>query len=149
MVMRYYGNKDGLFAAATHFDLELPDLEAVPRSALGAAAVDHFLRLWEHPSDSDGLQVLLATALTDSATAARMHTIFADQLAPVVSAATIDLVNHVNSDARAGLIATQILGLALCRYVLKIPPVVHRDHDVLVQAIGPVIQYYLTDEMRT
>ena len=38
MVMRYFGNKEGLFAAAAEFDLRLPDLTHVPRSALGAGA---------------------------------------------------------------------------------------------------------------
>ncbi len=31
LVMRYYGNKAGLFAAAADFDLQLPELAAVPR----------------------------------------------------------------------------------------------------------------------
>jgi AcrR family transcriptional regulator len=35
LVMRYYGNKEGLFAAAAEFDLQLPDLGALPRSAVG------------------------------------------------------------------------------------------------------------------
>jgi len=30
MVMRYFGNKEGLFAAAAEFDLRLPDLSRVP-----------------------------------------------------------------------------------------------------------------------
>src|SRR5215213_6594323 len=47
MVMRYYGNKEGLFAAAAEFDLELPDLGAVARSAVGHALVAHFLDRWE------------------------------------------------------------------------------------------------------
>ena len=47
MVMRYYGSKQGLFAAATAFDLALPDLHDIPRDRLGAAAVEHFLSRWE------------------------------------------------------------------------------------------------------
>ncbi|WP_369028272.1 TetR/AcrR family transcriptional regulator, partial [Nocardia farcinica] len=35
MVMRYFGNKERLFAAAAEFDLELPDLTAVPREQIG------------------------------------------------------------------------------------------------------------------
>src|ERR687890_791509 len=35
MVMRYYGSKDGLFAAAAAVHLHLPDLAAVPRRRLG------------------------------------------------------------------------------------------------------------------
>src|SRR6266581_4742344 len=42
MVMRYFGNKEKLFAAAAEFDLRLPDLAAVPRGTLGSPP-----RCWE------------------------------------------------------------------------------------------------------
>jgi AcrR family transcriptional regulator len=47
MVMRYFGNKDQLFAAAAEFDLRFPDLSDVERSKLGAAMVNHFLARWQ------------------------------------------------------------------------------------------------------
>ena len=46
---------------------------------------------------------------------------------------------------RAGLIATQILGLALCRYVLKLPPVVGLKRAEFVRRVGPTVQAYLFD----
>jgi AcrR family transcriptional regulator len=77
MVMRYYGNKSGLFAAATEFDLALPDLLRVPRENLGAAAVEHFLTRWEGEEGDDALRVLLASAATNPTAAAQMHSISA------------------------------------------------------------------------
>src|SRR3954468_1292530 len=47
MVMRYFGNKEKLFAAAADFDLRLPDLSAVPPGEVGRALVRHFLDRWE------------------------------------------------------------------------------------------------------
>jgi Tetracyclin repressor-like, C-terminal domain len=44
---------------------------------------------------------------------------------------------------RAGLVATQILGLALCRFVLRLPPVAEMSHDQAVEWLGPTIQRYL------
>ncbi|MFI5777476.1 hypothetical protein [Nocardia sp. NPDC051570] len=46
--------------------------------------------------------------------------------------------------SRAALISTQILGLALCRYVLRLPPVVALTHEQIVADIGPIIQRYLS-----
>jgi len=43
------------------------------------------------------------------------------------------------------LIATQILGLALCRYVLRLPPVVGLKRAEIVRRIGATIQAYLFD----
>src|SRR5919201_1681541 len=47
MVMRYYGNKEKLFAAAASFDLRLPDLTGLPEAEYGQALVRHFLDRWE------------------------------------------------------------------------------------------------------
>src|SRR5688500_19720526 len=56
LVMRHFGTKEKLFAAAADFDLRLPDLSTLPRESLGVALVDHFLRRWE---EDDTLQALL------------------------------------------------------------------------------------------
>jgi AcrR family transcriptional regulator len=143
MVLRYFGSKDGLFAAAADLDLALPDLSQVPHDQLGAAAVSHFLSRWEDNPAGDALRLLLATAVTSAPAAARMQEIFRDQLQPVVAAA-----GHYDATAaaqRAGLVATQILGLALCRYVLRLPPVVDLGRDTILYWLAPVIQRYLTD----
>ena len=44
---------------------------------------------------------------------------------------------------RSGLIATQILGLAWCRFVLRLPPVVAMTRAEIVDWLGPTIQRYL------
>jgi Tetracyclin repressor-like, C-terminal domain len=38
-----------------------------------------------------------------------------------------------------------MLGLALCRYVLRLPPVVGIKRAELVRRVGPTIQGYLFD----
>jgi hypothetical protein len=45
---------------------------------------------------------------------------------------------------RSALVASQIAGLAVTRYVLKIEPVASADPETLVRAIGPNVQRYLT-----
>nr|WP_251010976.1 hypothetical protein [Variovorax paradoxus] len=43
------------------------------------------------------------------------------------------------------MIATQILGLALCRYVLRLPPVVALKRPEIVRCIGATVPSYLFD----
>lgn len=143
MVLRYFGSKEGLFAAAADIDLALPDLTRVPHDQLGAATVSHFLSRWEDDPTGDALRVLLATAATSPAAAARMEDIFRVQLQPVVAAAGHH--NPAETATRAGLVATQILGLALCRYVLRLTPVTDLKRDAVLHWLAPVIQRYLTD----
>ncbi|MFI7131399.1 TetR family transcriptional regulator [Nonomuraea sp. NPDC050153] len=136
MVMRYFGNKEKLFAAAAVFDLELPDL---PPGQAGGGLVRHFLRKWEA---DEGLQVLLRTGVTNEAAAERMRTILGGQVLPVVVKLTGD---PERAPARASLVASQLLGLALTRYILKFPPMVAMSEEELVAWLGPTIQRYLTD----
>jgi AcrR family transcriptional regulator len=140
MVMRYYGSKDQLFAAAVDVDLRLPDLSGIPRRRLGATLVAHFLRRWEDPAD-DALLMLLRSAVADESASARLRAIFRDQLTPVL----VGLVgDKAEAAQRAALVATQMLGLALCRNIIRLPPVLAMDTDTVVSRIGPTIQRYLT-----
>lgn len=136
MVIRYFGTKDQLFAAAAEFDLRFPDLSDVPPDELGAALVSHFLKMWE---DDEALVVLLRSATTNAEAAQRMKDIFAAQLLPAITKFAPD-----DAPRRAGLIATQVLGMALCRFVLQLPPVVGLSRRELIDWMGPTLQRYAT-----
>jgi AcrR family transcriptional regulator len=138
MVMRYFGSKEGLFAAAARFDLQLPDLRSVPPEQLGRTLVVHFLDIWE---EDDTFFALLRAAVTNEAARERLQTIFATQVVPALAAVIPD---RQTVPVRAGLVATQMLGLALCRYVLRLPPVVALRREQLIETIGPIIQQRLT-----
>jgi AcrR family transcriptional regulator len=55
MVMRYYGSKAGLFAAAATADLQVPDLRAVPAEHWGEVLVRYLVERWEDTSRDDEL----------------------------------------------------------------------------------------------
>jgi AcrR family transcriptional regulator len=141
MVVRYFGSKRELFALAADFDLQMPDLSGVPRDQVGRALGEHLLARWE---DDDGLKILLRTAVTDDDAADRMRSIFAAQLTPLVAG----LGDDADVATRAGLVATQALGVALCRYVLRLPPVVAMTPAELVEWVAPNLQRYLVGSPR-
>ena len=82
MVMRYFGNKDQLFAAAADFDLQIPDLSDVDREQLGTRLVAHFVDRWER---DEVMVVLLRSSTTNADAAQRMKEIFSAQLLPVIA----------------------------------------------------------------
>lgn len=137
MVMRYFGSKRQLFAVAAEFDLRLPDLAGTPRAEVGHVLAAHLLARWE---DDDALKILLRTAVTDDEAAARMRTIFVEQLTPTIAALSDDPAAALT---RAGLVSSQALGVALTRYVLQLPPVVTMTPAELVEWIAPTLQRYL------
>ncbi|SOX55874.1 TetR/AcrR family transcriptional regulator [Mycobacterium ahvazicum] len=135
MVMRYYGSKDKLFAAAAEFDLRFPDVAAMDPAQIGRSLVRHFLERWE----DDALVILLRSSATNDEAAQRMQEIFRSQIQPLAAS----FVPESESARRAGLVASQILGMALCRFVLRIPPIVDMTRDEVVDWLGPTIQRYL------
>lgn len=137
VIVRYFGSKRQLFTMAADFDLQLPDLTTVPRERVGRVLAGHLLDRWEH---DDALKILLRTAVTDDDAAERMRTILAEQLAPQIAGLADD---GVPAPTRAGLVASQALGVALTRYVLRLPPVVAMTPAELVEWVAPTLQRYL------
>lgn len=131
---------EGLFAAASEFDLRLPDLDKVPRGEVGARLAHHFLDRWE---EDDSLNALLRVGVTNSAGAERMQAVFREQVRPVVESVCPD---PARAGERAALAASQILGMALSRYVLKMSPAVELTRLELVAWLGPTLQRYPTAE---
>ena len=145
MVMRYFGNKEQLFAAAAHLDLRLPDLRSVPRDRVGLALARHFVSLWDSAAGTeDALLFLFRSALTNEAAADRLRRqVFRDQVTRHIADVVPD-----QPDRRAGLVATQALGVVLCRYILRLAPVAEAAPDTLVADLAPTLQRYLTEPLR-
>ncbi|MFH0176631.1 TetR family transcriptional regulator [Streptomyces cacaoi] len=136
MVMRYFGNKAQLFDAALAIDLRLPDLTAVAPNELARALVGHFLERWESDPADDALLVLLRSAVTNEHAATRMHEIFATQIAPALAAA----LGPELAARRAGLVSSQLLGLGLTRYLLRLPAVTALTRDEIEDGLAPAIE---------
>jgi len=143
MVMRYFGSKDALFARATAIDLKLPDLTQTAPAQFGDTLIRHFLDIWEGLSSTGILTILLRTSASDEDVAAKMRNVFAGQVLPMLAR----VADPAEVATRAGLIATQLLGLALCRYVLKVPPVVAMTPERIIACFGPLLQQHITGEL--
>ncbi|MDX3247060.1 TetR family transcriptional regulator [Streptomyces sp. ME18-1-4] len=139
MVMRYFGNKAQLFDAALAIDLRLPDLTAVPADELARVLVRHFLDRWEGDPADEALLVLLRSAVTNEQAAARMHEIFAHQIAPALAAA----LGPETARRRAGLVSAQLLGLGLTRYLLRLPAVTSLTRGEIEDGLAPAIEALL------
>ena len=83
--------------------------------------------------------VLLRSAASNEAAAAKLREVFATHVVTSVTA----LTGAEGAPKRAGLITSHILGLAMCRYILKLPPVVSMPPDMIVSHVRQAIQAYL------
>lgn len=144
MVMRYYGSKSGLFSAVVDLDLYLEKIPPTSRSKLGEALARHFVARWEGELSDEAITLLLRSAATNLDAAERMRTIIGTQVTKFVRDRISD---GAEAASRAGLVSSQLLGLALTRYVIQLPPIAGMDVDTVVESVAPVLQYYLTAEL--
>jgi AcrR family transcriptional regulator len=140
LVIRYFGSKDELFSLVATPDLRLPDLSAVEPQRIGETLVSHFLDLWEGPAAGGGMPILLRSAASNEAAAEQLKQAFAKQVFPMI----LTVGDPSSAMLRAGLVSSQLLGLALTRYVLKLPPVVAMERALIIREVGSTIQRYAT-----
>jgi AcrR family transcriptional regulator len=138
MVMRYFGSKAGLFTAAITMDLEVPDLRSAPASQRGELLVRVFISRWEEPPRDDEMIAMLRTAVTSENVAGQLQGIVSQLLIEPIAA-----LGYEQAAERGTLIAAQLLGLALCRYILRFEPVASLPVDDVVAAVAPSVQRYL------
>ena len=152
LVHHYYGGKEKLFAAA----MQLPFIPSEvitaaltqrdPSESLGTHMVRTALSVWESAEVRDAFQTMLRSALTSEHAAATLRQFITDAiLRPLASAADGGVAER--TPFRASLVGTQMLGLALGRYVLRFEPIAAATPDELAAAVGPVIDRYLTGDI--
>ena len=73
-----------------------------------------------------------------------MRELFAAQLVPAVRRLIAD---EAEAPQRAALVAGQVLGLALARSVLELPPFAAMPPTLIAATVGPTVQRYLHEPL--
>ena len=157
LVHHFFGSKERLFAAAMRLPVVPGELLAAglaagradPTESLGEHLVRTVLRAWDSHEIRDIFLGLIRSAST-SAQATTMLREFVTE-AIVGRLATVAQpggpVDPAGARYRASLVASQVVGLMLTRYVLGLEPLATADLDTLVAAIGPTVDRYLTGDL--
>jgi AcrR family transcriptional regulator len=144
LVIHYFRSKEALFSAA----LELPISPsqvfargmAAGRDQLGATIVRAFLEAWDAPETRVRLMAMLRSALTNETAMGMIRDLLTREVfGPVTTALGVP-----DARLRANLVGSQLLGLAVMRYIGRIEPLASASVDQVVSAIGPTVQRYLT-----
>lgn len=148
LVHHYFGTKDKLFLASMNMPLDpaelVPKALSGPREEAGERLVRLVLSVWDSPAGTAAV-ALFRSAMSNEWTARLLREFVVTQ---VLRRAIRELgLPGEEAGLRSALVASQIAGLAVTRYVLKIEPVASADPETLVRAIGPNVQRYLTGEL--
>ncbi len=149
LVHHYFGTKDKLFLASMNSPIDPADLVpkamAGPRDQAGERLVRMFLGVWDSPSGAAAV-ALLRSAMSNEWTARLMREFVITQ---VLRRAIAELgMDGEDAKLRTALVATQMAGIAVVRYILKVEPVASADSETLVRAIAPNVQRYLTGDLQ-
>ena len=147
LIYHHVGTKEDLLAAVLTPPVDpallLDGVDADPRHT-GEELVRRVLDVWDRDGDARQAMVgLLRVGLSnDHAAEALRHALGSTILASVQRVVARDA-----APLRAALIGSQIGGLLLGRYVVRIPALRDASAATLAAAIGPVVQHYLVGVM--
>jgi AcrR family transcriptional regulator len=148
LVHHYFGTKEKLFLATMNSPIDpaelIPKAMAGPREQAGERLVALVLSVWDSPAGIAAV-ALMRSAMSNEWTARLMREFVVTQ---VLRRAIAELgIDEKEAPTRTALVATQIGGLAMIRYVLKVEPIASTSPERLVAAIGPAVQRYLTGDL--
>ncbi|MEV7610017.1 TetR family transcriptional regulator [Microbacterium sp. NPDC089320] len=143
LVHHYFGTKADLFAEAVGIplrpDIDVPAIVAGPRDTVGERLVRYVLEAFEQPDIRRRGVMLIRTAI-----GSRLATpLLAGFLSRELIGKIATTLGVSDAELRATLVASQIAGLLLARYVLKLAPIATASVDDLVVRVGPTVQRYL------
>lgn len=143
LIYHYFGTKDGLFAAS--IDIPIPAAEALrsvfaaDREDLGRRLAETFFFVWEQEAARASLLGILRSAMGGEHQAADafrqfLTTSVLEQISP--------LIGGENPRLRALLMASQLVGVAMTRYVMRLEPIASVPVEDIVELVAPRIQSY-------
>ena len=143
LVYHYFGSKEALLDAATTPPQKwldaVAETYATPTGELGRQLLRLMLDSWSDQEIGPTLQAIVLTAAHEPKIRDKLRTIVERGLIGASPLAT----DEGERQRRSGLIASQLLGLALARYVWQIQPVASMTDDELLAAMAPNLQRYV------
>jgi AcrR family transcriptional regulator len=143
LVHHYFDDKADLFIASLEAPLR-PDrvldvLLAGPRDEIGVGVVRYLLERLENDKAKSRVVVILRTALSSGPGSRMLKEFLAREVFSRLAAAA----GTEDADLRADLVASQLVGLMMTRFVLKLDPIASAPVEELAQRVGPVLQWHL------
>jgi AcrR family transcriptional regulator len=149
LVHRRFGSKLDLFLAAVGLPADLTELLATTltgsRHDVGRRVVQTFVDLWDNaPLQGASFTGLLRLATGDRNGAALLNRYLRGNLAPVV----VHRLGVSDAERRITLVGSQLLGIGVARYVLRMEPLASATSAAIAGQLGPIVQQLLLSQPR-
>lgn len=152
LVHHYFGTKEQLFTATVQPPIDpatlIPKIIAGgPVDELGERLVNAFLGVWEHPVSGPAFAAVLRGAFANRVSAKLLREFFAVQILRRALQNLGTIIDPAEVPLRANLVASQLFGLAVIRYVFRFEPLASLPREAVAAAVAPNLQRYLTGEL--
>jgi AcrR family transcriptional regulator len=148
LVHHYFGAKDQLFLATMEAPINpgelLPKIFEPGLDGVGERLVRTFVGVWDSPAGTT-VAALVRSAMQHEWSARMLREFLVTQ---ILRRATRTLnLDPAEAPKRASLVASQMIGLAMIRYILKLEPLASMTEDEIVRNVAPTIQRYLAEPL--
>lgn len=146
LIHHFFTSKAGVYAASIEasFNLErlIEQVLASPREEAARTLVREFLAVWGDPQSREPILAMLRSAVSyDEAADMLTSHVIKQSIGQIVAA-----FNAPDRELRADLISSQLIGMALLRYVLKAEPLASASPETIMDWLVPTIDRYLTGD---
>ena len=108
---------------------------------LGWRVIETFLAVWDAPERRETLTALIRSSMTTDESARMLREYLGREVFGRIAAAT----GVADPELRGALAASQVVGMAVMRYIVKVPALAEASNEQIVALLGPVLQHHLVD----
>jgi AcrR family transcriptional regulator len=146
LIVHFFGSKAGLFIASIGWPFSPDEAHAVvaegPRH-IGENLAAMFMRHWDDERERSPILAMLHVATGEPAGAQMMREFLVQyMLEPLV-----ETIGGEDAGVRAGLIASQLIGLGLTRYVLRYEPLASAPSSFVTEILAASIQRVIDEPL--
>ena len=144
LVHHYFDSKEELFIEAMAIPVDPRRIAATivngPRTEIGRRIATAFLGVWESPEGQQRMKALFRSVVSSDEVARMMREGISQMIIQPVS----QTLDAPDAQLRVGMVATQLVGVAIVRYLVGLEPVASVDVETLIDRLAPVLQQQLT-----
>ena len=145
LVGYFFGSKQALFVAATSLPFDpgtsVTTVLSGDRKGRGDRLARLVVGLLEDPDSGSRLVGLVRAAAAEQEAARMVRDLFSQEIwSPASTALPVD-----QPELAINLVATQLLGLVMARYVIGVEPLASLPADEVAALLAPILHRYLTE----
>ena len=147
LVHHYFKDKDDLFVQTMHIPVNPGEIIAqaatAPLEQMGEALVRALLTTWRKPAFRTAATAMIRGLISSSSATKILRPFLQKEIFSRLGSR----LPEDSAEPRMALVASQIIGLIVARYIIDLEPLASMDDEQVIELVAPTIQRYLTGEL--